>query len=84
MSGRQEEESDKASMCEWGIWREFREKGISVAVRTGERHEVSEKVCMRQAGMPNPESSDGDFVATGGHIGRRPRERGIFDLDENV
>jgi len=24
------------------------------------------KVCMRKAGMPNPESSDGDFVATGG------------------
>ena len=28
---------------------------ISVAVRTGERHEVNEKVCMRKAGMPNPE-----------------------------
>ena len=24
MSGRQEEESDKASMCEWGIWRDSR------------------------------------------------------------
>ena len=24
MSGRQEEESDKASMCEWGIWWESR------------------------------------------------------------
>ena len=22
MSGRQAQESDKASMCEWGIWRE--------------------------------------------------------------
>jgi len=42
------------------------ERGMSVALRTGERHEVSEKVCMRKAGMPNPESSDGDFVATGG------------------
>jgi len=40
---------------------------ISVAVRTGERHEVSEK-----ASMPNPESSNGDFVATEGWIGRRP------------
>jgi len=39
---------------------------ISIAVRTGERHEVSEKVGMRKAGMPNLESSDGDFVATGG------------------
>jgi len=35
-------------------------------VRTEERHEVSEEVCMREAGMANPESSDGDFVATGG------------------
>jgi len=42
------------------------EERIWVAVRTGERHEVSEKVSMRKAGMPNPESSDGDFVATGG------------------
>ena len=42
------------------------EGGISVAVRTGERHEVSEKVCMCKAGTLNPESSDGDFVATGG------------------
>ena len=79
MSGRQEEEeSDKASMCEWGIWWESRRLvssgiqkcvprrggGISVSVRTGKRHEVSEKVCMRKAGMSNPESSDGDFVAT--------------------
>ena len=31
-----------------------------------ERHEVSEKVGMREAGMPNPESSDGNFVAAGG------------------
>jgi len=38
---------------------------ISVAVRTGERHEVSENVGMRKAGMSNPESSHGDFVATG-------------------
>ena len=72
MSGRQEEESDKASMCEWGIWWEFHRPvssgntnmcsteggGISAAVRTGEKHEVSEKV-----GMPNPESSDGNFMA---------------------
>jgi len=78
MFGRQESESDKARMCEWGIWWESRrlvssgytkmcstERGISVAVRTGERHEVSEKVDMRKAGMPNPESSDGNFVATG-------------------
>ena len=36
------------------------------AERTGERREVSEKVCMRRAGMTNLESSDGDFVATGG------------------
>jgi len=34
---------------------------ISVAVRTGERHEVSE-----QLGMPNPESSHRNFVAMGG------------------
>jgi len=66
-------------MCEWGIWWESRtlvssghtkmcstERGISVAVKTGERHGASEKVCMRKAGMPNPESSDGDFVTTGG------------------
>ena len=53
-------------------------------MRTGERHKVSEKVGMRKAGMPNPESSDGDFVATGGQIGRRPGEKGIFDLGENV
>jgi len=39
---------------------------ISVAVRTGERHEVSEKAGMCKVGMLNPESSDGDFVATGG------------------
>jgi len=37
----------------------FQGEGISVTVRTGERHEVSEKVCMRMADMPNPESSDG-------------------------
>jgi len=43
-----------------------RREGISVAVRTEERHEVSEKVRMREAGMPNPESSDGDFMTTGG------------------
>ena len=41
-------------------------RGISAAMRTGERHEVCEKVCMRKASMPNPESSDGDFVATRG------------------
>jgi len=35
-------------------------------VRTGERHEVSEEVGMHKAGMPNPESNDGNFVATGG------------------
>ena len=45
-------------------------------MRTGERHEVSEKVSMRKvgmreagmrkAGMPNPESSDGNFVAARG------------------
>jgi len=35
-------------------------------VRTGERHAVSEKLGMRKAGMSNPESSDGDFAATGG------------------
>jgi len=28
MSGRQEKDSDKASMCEWGIWWEFR-RGLS-------------------------------------------------------
>jgi len=68
MSGRQEEESDKA------IWWESRrlmcsrltkmcstKRGISAAVRTGARHEVSEK-----ESMPNPESSDGNFVAAGG------------------
>ena len=80
MSGRQEEESDKASMCEWGIWWESRrlvslghtkmcstKRGaeILVAVRTGERHEMSEKVDIRKAGMLNPESSDGNFVAGG-------------------
>ena len=55
MPGRQEKESDKASMCECGIWWEFRglissghtkmcstERGIPAAVRTGEGHEVSE------------------------------------------
>jgi len=40
--------------------------GTLVAVRTRERHAVSEKMCMRKAGMPNPESSDSDSVATGG------------------
>ena len=35
------------------------ERGTSAAVRTGERHEVSEKVSMRK----NPESSDGNFMA---------------------
>ena len=39
---------------------------ISAAVGTGERHEVSEKVGMCKAGMPNSESSDGNFVAAGG------------------
>ena len=39
-----------------------RRGGISVAVKTGERHEVSEKVGMHKAGMPNPESSDGNWV----------------------
>jgi len=47
--GETEQESNKASMCEWGIWWESRrlvssrhtkmcstERGISVAVRTGE------------------------------------------------
>ena len=53
-------------------------------MRTEERNEVSEKVCMHRAGMPNPESGDGDFVATAGSIGRRPGEWGIFDLGENV
>ena len=42
------------------------EGSILVAVRTGERHEVSEKVGMHEAGMSNPESSDGNFVTTGG------------------
>jgi len=36
-------------------------EGMWVAVRTGERHEVSEKVGMNKGVMPNPESSDGDF-----------------------
>ena len=40
----------------------YREGGISAAVKAGERHEVSEEVGMRKAGMPNPESSDGNFV----------------------
>ena len=80
MSGRhEEEESHKGSMCEWGIWWEFcrlvssghtkicsRERGISGAVKTGERHKVSEKVGMRKVGMPNPEPSDRNFVAAGG------------------
>jgi len=30
---------------------------ISAAVRTGEKHEVSEGVGMRKVGMPNPEIS---------------------------
>ena len=38
------------------------ERRISVTVRTEERHEVCEKLGMRKAGMPNLESSDGDFV----------------------
>jgi len=38
----------------------FHGGGLSVTVRTGERHEVSEKV-----GIPSPESSDGDFVTMG-------------------
>ena len=93
-SGGPEEESDKALMFEWGIWWESRarklgtyknvfhgEGRISAGVRTGERHKVSEKVCMCKAGMPNPESSDGDFVATGGWIGRRPGEADKF-VDE--
>ena len=63
MSGRHEEESDKVSMGEWGIWWESRRlvsqghtkmcspmSGISVAVRTEERHEVSKKVGMRIGG----------------------------------
>jgi len=53
-------------------------------MRTGERHEVSEKVGMRKAGMPNPEASDGNFVAAGGWIGRRSGKRGMFDLGENI
>ena len=66
MSGRQEKESDKASMCEWEIWWESRRLvssehtkmcstegwGILVVVRTGERHEVSEKAGMRKAVCP--------------------------------
>ena len=59
------------------------ERGISVAMRTGDRHEVSEKVGIRKAGMPNSESSDGNFVAARGQIGRRPG-KGIFDLGENI
>jgi len=43
----------------------FTRGGISIAVRMGERHEVSEKMGMRKAGMPNTESSDGNFVAVG-------------------
>jgi len=62
----------------------YGEGRISAAVRTGERHEVSENVGMRKAGTPDPESSDGNFVAAGGQIGRRPGERGIFDLGENI
>jgi len=42
------------------------ERRISATVRTGERHKVTEKVGMRKTGMPNPESSDGNFVAAGG------------------
>ena len=41
---------------------------IWVAVRTVERHGVSEKVGKRKASMPNPESSDGNFVATKGRL----------------
>ena len=44
----------------------YGEGRISVAVRIGERHEMSEKVGTSKAGMPIPESSDGNFVATGG------------------
>jgi len=40
---------------------------ISAAVGTGERHEVNEKVGMRET-MPNTESSDGNSVAAGGYI----------------
>jgi len=81
MSGRQEEEeSDKALMCEWGIWWESRMLVSSghTKICSTERgnlgrsedrralHEVSEKVGMCKAGMPNPESSDSNFVAAGG------------------
>ena len=41
----------------------FHGGGLSVTVRTGERHEVSEKV-----GIPNSESSDGNFVAAEGRL----------------
>jgi len=51
-------------------------------VRTGERHEVSEKVCMRKAGMPNPESSDGDFVTYGRVDWKKTREEGNLSIDQ--
>jgi len=71
MSGRQEEESDKVSMYDGRSSGHTKmcsteREGISTTVRTGERHEVSEKVGMCKAGMPNSESSDGNFVAAGG------------------
>jgi len=53
----------------------FYGEGNLGCMRTGERHEVSEKVGMRKAGMPNPESSDGNFVAMGG--GRLEEVQGI-------
>ena len=74
MPGRQEQEQewDKASMCEWGIWCESRKLVSSGHTRMcstergdGSRRQ-SEKVGMRKAGMPNPESSDGNFMAAGG------------------
>jgi len=37
-------------------------EGISAAVWIGDMHEVSEKVGMRETGMPNPESSDSNFM----------------------
>jgi len=46
----------------------YGEGRVEVAMRTCERHEMSEKVSVRGTGMPFAESGKSDFEVTGGMI----------------
>jgi len=46
----------------------YGEGRVEAAMRTCERHEMSEKVSVCETGMPNGESGESNFEVTGGLI----------------